>query len=327
MKKAEIKLKLIYWAKRLGLLAGIILIIFVVSQIIVGVVKLNYNPVDTNRQEQLQDNYNSPIFDSNEIENEVKQKCITIINDFVRYGNQKDYQAIYDMVSEGYKESAMQSIDKTKEYIDKYFNTQKGFSYQNIVNTDNAYIYELKIYDDLMLSDSNSYTGANQNKIYFVINNIEGVLKISLDGFVQKEIIDRSTKNEYVNITVLSKEVYYDKVKFNLKIENLTNNRILSIYNDDIKYVIYNKNTDKLKDYSHITTIINTESNNIMPEDSQIINLTYNKYVGSEFTSDYSVNINNIYSYDLANYLEVMFNNPDIIKKADETYSNIYISL
>ena len=178
-----------------------------------------------------------------------------------------------------------------------------------------------------MLSDSNSYTGANQNKIYFVINNIEGVLKISLDGFVQKEIIDRSTKNEYVNITVLSKEVYYDKVKFNLKIENLTNNRILSIYNDDIKYVIYNKNTDKLKDYSHITTIINTESNNIMPEDSQIINLTYNKYVGSEFTSDYSVNINNIYSYDLANYLEVMFNNPDIIKKADETYSNIYISL
>lgn len=327
MNKAEFKLKLMYWTKRIGIFVGALLVILVVSKIIGAIAKFTYNPTTLDRQEQLQDSYNTPIFNSDEIEDEVKQKCEGIIKDFVKYGNQKNYQAIYDMLSEDYKSVAMESIDNAKQYIDKYFDAQKGFSYQNIVNIDNAYIYELKIYDDLMISGSNSYSGMKQNKIYFVIKDIDGNLKINLDGFVAKENVNLSTKNEYINITVLSKEVYYDKVKFNFKMENLTDNRILSIYNDDIKYVIYNGNTDKLKDYSYVSTIIRTDANNIMPQSSQTLTLTYNKYVGSEFTKDYSININTIYSYDLADFLEVIFDNPNITQKASETYSNIYISL
>ena len=64
-----------------------------------------------------------------------------------------------------------------------------------------------------------------------------------------------------------------------------------------------------------------------MPQKKENIQLVYARYVGTNFTSEYRLNIDKVYSYDLADYMEVLYDNPNITEKAKETYSNVYIDL
>lgn len=327
MRTAEIRIKLKQWGKKIIIFLLVILTIFVAAKIIAALVESSYNPQDIPRQEEIKNVYDTPIFGAAEVEEEKKTECFRIISKFVEYGNNKEYEQIYNMLTQDYKDVKMNDITKLKEYIDRYFNSQKGFSYQNIINNDTMYIYEVKIYDDLMLSGNNTYTSGNQNKIYFVINDKNGELKVSLDGFISKQNIEVSSQNEYMKFTILSKEVYYNGVKFNLKFENLTDNRVLTVYSDDIYYLLYNKNSEKITRYSNDSKEVKVTANVVMPKASKELSMSYNRYIGASNLLDYRININMVYSYDLADYMEVLFDNPGIKDKAKETYSNIYISL
>ncbi len=327
MKSAEFRIKLKQWAKKISIFVLIILVIFIIAKVIGALVQISYTPQDIPRQDEIKNFYDTPIFGQTEVQEDKKIKCCNFISNFVKYGNSKEYEKIYSMLTEEYKQVKMQDINKLKEYIDRYFNSQKGFSYQNIINNEDMYIYEVKIYDDLMLSGSNSYTSGNQNKIYFVINDNNGELTVSLDGFISKQNVELSSQNEYIKFTVLSKEVYYDHVKFNLQIENLTDNRILTVYNEDINYLLYNKESEKITQYSYKSNTVTIAANKIMPKSSEQISMSYNRYIGASVLLDYRLNIDKIYSYDLSDYMEVLYDNPNITQKAKETYSNIYISL
>ena len=325
--KAEFRIKMKIWAKKIIVFAAALLGIFLVVNIISGLVQWSYNPVELNRQEEIKNSYDTPIFEGAQLSDEQNKQNTNLIANFIKYGNEKNYQAMYDLLFEDYKSLKMNSIDDVKEYIDDIFDAQKGYSYQHIVNSKDTYIYEIKVFDDLMISGSNSYSTGTQRKIYCVINNVNGELKLSLDGFVSKEELNLSLQNEYMKYTILSKEVYYDKVKFNVEIENLTDNRILTIYSNDIEYLVYNQNTEKITSYSNSSQILTTRANKIMPGDNGRIELMYERYVGTNFTSEYRLNIEKVYSYDLADYMEVLYDNPDITEKAKESYSNVYIEL
>ena len=130
-----------------------------------------------------------------------------------------------------------------------------------------------------------------------------------------------------MQITVDSKSTYYDKVEFNLSVKNLTDNRILTMYDNDIKFILYNTSTNQTKEYTNYSIKQKLNANCVMPEKTEKLTMTYKKSLGLTDYIDYKINIDTIYSYDLADYLEVLFENPNITEKAKETYTNVNISL
>lgn len=325
--RAEFRIKMKEWLKKIVIFAAFLLAIFLIVNIISGLVQISYDPIKLDRKEEIKNSYDTPIFEGTQLTDEQNKKNTELIANFIKFGNGKNYQAMYDLLSDDYKEAKMNNLDDLKQYIDSIFNSQKGYSYQHIINSNDTYIYEVKVFDDLMISGSNSYSTGVQSKVYCVINNVNGELKLSLEGFVSKEDVNISLQNEYMKYTILSKEVYYDKVQFNLQIENLTDDRIITMYSDDIEYLVYNQKTEKITSYSNSSQILTTRANKIMPQKKENIQLVYARYVGTNFTSEYRLNIDKVYSYDLADYMEVLYDNPNITEKAKETYSNVYIEL
>lgn len=325
--KAQTRLKIRKWLKRILIVCIGILLIIALSKGIMSLTEMFDNPSNISRQEEIKQNYDNSVFGNVDLTDEKKLACAEVIKSFVKYGNQKDYESIFNMLTEDYKSISMNDVESVKEYIDRYFDAQKGYSYQNIMNIENAYIYEVKIYDDLMLSGSNSYSNPKQNKIYFVIKDNNGELKVNLDGLISVETIDKSVESEYMQITVDSKSTYYDKVEFNLSVKNLTDNRILTMYDNDIKFILYNTSTNQTKEYTNYSIKQKLNANCVMPEKTEKLTMTYKKSLGLTDYIDYKINIDTIYSYDLADYLEVLFENPNITEKAKETYTNVNISL
>ena len=131
---------------------------------------------------------------------DVQESVEEIISKYIEYCNNKEYEKAYEMISSDCKEYIYPDISYFKNYVDYVFETDKVYSIQNYSNYNNAYIYRIRIFDDILAT---GLTGQDtlryfEEKLVFTKEN--GKLLLSLKGFIKKENVNGSYEDKNIKI-------------------------------------------------------------------------------------------------------------------------------
>lgn len=197
-----------------------------------------------------------------------------IINNFMTFCNDNDIEAAYNLISDDCKK---EMYPTEKEFYTKY--------YKNIFNN-NTIIYSIENWFDdtykVEMSEDILVTGnvskGNKNLDYITIVETDTGKKLNINSFIGKKEINKDSKIDNINVTVIEKNIYMDYEIYKLKVQNNTNNKIC-LDTKETTNSIYLENNKNAKFYSIINEI----------EDDTLI-------IGEKYTNEIEIKFNVAYS-------------------------------
>lgn len=243
--------------------AKIIKVILVIALIIIIIQLMNHMIKVKNEKPKEVSNVENDILEDqalvsdkssisgNKVQKDKLKSDTDIINDFFKYCNEQDINSAYNMLTDECKEEMFPIIeDFYNIYYSKIFDGEtKSFSIENWTGS----IYKVNIVGDILA------TGNVKDSLSFQDYITVKEAKLNINNYVGRKKVNRTTERENIKVTVQSIDTYMNYEKYNLIVENNSENTILlgdiknpkSIYllNDkDSKYYFYNNeiSTDKL---------------------------------------------------------------------------------
>lgn len=165
---------------------------------------------------------NQPVMGNDDVPKKVQEPISNLIDTYINYCNNKDYQKAYDLISQDCKNALYPTLEDFQKYVDLIFPHKKIYNIQNYSNVDKNYIYNVRILDDIMAT---GLTG--EDYLYyeekFSIKQINDGLQLSIRGYIQKEEINKGAEDDYIKVYVKSRDVYYDKEVYTVQIQSKVN--------------------------------------------------------------------------------------------------------
>ena len=219
----------------------------------------------------------TPIISGSEVKSKkAKQNIETKVKEYMDYCNKKEYEQAYNLLTEDCKECRFDNnIEKFKKYVDYIFDGEKIYSIQNYSNKDNVYIYQAIISEDIMATGMNEETSDEYYDEKIVLIKEGDDYKFAVDGFIEKETMEKISEDNYMKTTVESKQVYYDKIVYTLKIKNKTNYDIVLERNKEEDCIGISLDGEKRE--QEVDLYNNTEKV-IYAGKTKTIQLTFSKY-------------------------------------------------
>ncbi len=226
------------YLKKLALILFLALLAFIILTLITKMLNNSVNK-NNNLKEELVDK-NTSIYQNISLSDEEILSIDKYLTDFVKICNEKDYQKIYDNLSDTYKKRFNVTIDDVIQFCTREFDKEKLFNYQNLSVINNKVIYQLKVYDDIMATGVHSFDDYKYNVLTVVITkDLASNYKISLNGYI--DTIEYNSENNYGEYTILvdKKDIYYEYETYKIRVKNQSDNQCL--------YMFRNQNLDNVK--------------------------------------------------------------------------------
>ncbi len=216
-----------------------IIVVLLVVHIMNSIVKTNNEkPKNIVIDEKLYENKLD--IDEQISDEQVEEEKELIIDQFIRLCNSKNTQSAYNLLSEECKEELFPTLEAFQQnYVTINFNTQKLYGKKQYKGN----TYEITFYENMLVTG----TSSNSQKDYYTIVNRDGKSKLNISNYVKRENTNRTTKNNYLQVEVVKKDIYIDYEVYELKVTNLTPNTIIldtkentkTMYLTDEKGIIY----------------------------------------------------------------------------------------
>lgn len=199
--KSKIIIALVVW-----------LIIFVINQIVKNykapqVPNISYSPHEA-------------VMDNSKVPEKLQGPIEELINKYIEYCNNKDYESAYNMLSTECRNEVFPNIEDFKKYINKIFDEKKVYAIQDYSNKDNTYVYKVNIFEDILAT---GLTGEDELSVYsekFVIKNDNGNLSFAIKEFIDKRENYQIYEDEYIKVEVLNVKQTYENQIYSLKLTN-----------------------------------------------------------------------------------------------------------
>lgn len=218
--KAKIQLKIRDFYNKYKKIIFVILIIWTLIFVINRF--LGRKTDDNNKPSTTYAPHVSIMDEQSEVPEKLQQPIEDIINKYFTYCNNAEYENAYNMLSEQCKKEVFGSLDSFEQYIKGIFGTGgKIYNIQNFSNLEDAYIYNVRILDDILASGTTNGYGYYEEKITITTNDA-GDLELSVAKFISSENLTIFAEDDYLRIEVLSKNVEYDKETYKVKFTNKT---------------------------------------------------------------------------------------------------------
>lgn len=230
----------------------------------------------------------SPVMDeTGSVPESYKEPINTLIDNYVKYCNNKEYEQAYNLLSDEYKNKFCNKLEEFKNYVDKKFDTKKIYNIQNFSNINDVYIYRVRFLKDILASGTTDEY--NYTEEMFVVKVENNQLKLNLNGYIQEENIGIEAEDEFMQIKIENRVIYYDTVTYTVKFRNKTSNYIVlqdgTEGNSEVELQTLNSKRQLLT---------NSNSNMvILPNYSSTKNLSFEKY-GEEGKEDTALILNAI---------------------------------
>lgn len=210
------------------------------------------------------------IMDSSEVPVKQQEQIEQLIEEYIGYCNNKEYENAYNLLSNECKSALYPNLEEFKKYVDNVFNEKKTYSIQNYSNVDDTYIYEVSIFEDILAT---GLTGKKEFSEYvekIVIKNDNGNLSLSIREYIGDVENYQVYEDEYLKVEVQGFEQSYETQTYKVKLTNRT----------EYKIVLANK-TEK----NEIMLELNNENRNMQNiSDNGIMLLPYaSKEIEMEF--------------------------------------------
>ena len=182
----------------------------------------NYNATN---QTSIQDNYNYSIMSEKKVSKTTSSVNNKIVEQFFEYCNNGDIQNAYSLLSNDCKEVLYPSIDIfTNNYYKQVFKTAKTYTIQSWYS-DKVDTYKVRILEDML--STGVYNNSEIIEDYYTIIDSDDGIKLNINGYVNREEINKENSENGVNIKIISKDSYMDYEVYNIEIKNNTENDIL----------------------------------------------------------------------------------------------------
>lgn len=149
------------------------------------------------------------------------------IKTFIEYCNNKQYEEAFNMLTDDCKEEYNNDINIFKQnYTERIFKTAKTYEIELWLIEGDEYTYQVILYEDNLLATGG--VGINKNfQDYITITNRKSETKISINNFIRKENINKSTSLNNVEIVINNKRIYEDYEVYNITIKNKTDKTVM----------------------------------------------------------------------------------------------------
>jgi len=217
-----------YWNQNRG---KIILIIAMIAFIIIIIQVVNHilENGEKKRLEESKIDKTKPIqsvITGEKVSTEKTEENTNVIKEFVEYCNNKEYEKAYGLLTEECKREFNNDVNTfVKNYCNNVFATNKTYSIELWLNTENMYTYRVKYYEDNLLATGSMNLDKNiEDYITIIEQNNEN--KMSINGFITEKIINKSQNVNNVEIIINSKKIYKNYEIYNITIRNRTTKTI-----------------------------------------------------------------------------------------------------
>lgn len=223
------------------------------------------------------------------------------INQFFTCCIEHDPQTAYSMVSNDTKQELYQTEELfEKNYYESKFTGNKQFSFQSWSSVGGLYIYQVKIFDNMLATGK---TNDNYIEEYVTISVENGEYKLNLNSYLGRNIINKKTENEKLTVQVVRVDSYLDYEIYTLNIQNNTDKNILldTRRKTDTCYVmdrldnkfealLYENKEDDLKLFPNELKTIQIKFSDANREDLQIKSINFTDIVdSSEYSNDANI--------------------------------------
>lgn len=209
---------------------------------------------------------------------EVTNINMDLIEQFVNFCNNDEYQKAYDLLSNDCKTELFNTVDEFKtNYFDKIFNTEKAYELELWFSHSGNYTYRIIFYENNILSTGQINASENIED-YITITRENKERKINISGFISKEIINKSETTQPLEITINEKLSYRSYERYSITLKNNTNKTIMiSDGNNGNDICLLDNNQIE---YDSVIAEVPFEDLQIPPYSSKTINIKFNKMYG-----------------------------------------------
>lgn len=149
------------------------------------------------------------------------------IDDYINKCNNKDYSGAFELLTADCKTHVFgDSLDNFTTYASSIFPNKKRYSIQNYSNYGQAYIYNVKLIDDIITTGL-----TNQSYAYyeekFAVKEDDGKIKLNVNDYMGFNDLKKVAEDDYLKIRVENKEEFYSFEIYSVKITNKTDKKVV----------------------------------------------------------------------------------------------------
>lgn len=205
-----------------------------------------YNLIEEQNNNTKQNPTQSVISSGGSISQETASSSQQLIQDFVRYCNNKDVNSAYSLLSESCKECMYPSINEFKNnYWALNFNTPKMCTIKLWIT--GSLTYQIQLFDDVMATGSID-EGMRVQDYFTVVTDEKGQIKLNISEYIGREQINKTQTVSNIIFTINYKDTYKEYEIFNVTVQNKTGKTInLDSEESTQKIYVLGKNDTKYK--------------------------------------------------------------------------------
>lgn len=162
------------------------------------------------------------ILSSSTVPEEDHNTIADIIDKYINYCNNEEYENAYNMLSENCKNKAFGGkLENYENYIKSIFTQKKRYSIQGYSKYDNSYVYQVKIFNDFLATGLTGEEYATFEEKFVMVKDGDEI-KLNVGDFIDVVDLKRVVEDDYSKIRIISKAVFYDHEEYLVKITNKT---------------------------------------------------------------------------------------------------------
>lgn len=255
-------------------------IIILIVVILVIIITVNRILVMNKTPDVPQTSYvpHTTVLDSSE---DVPKKIVTsfeeFIDKYVEYCNTGDYVNAYNMISDDCKINFFgNSYNNFVEYVSAKFGLGRKYAIQSYSNSNNKYIYSVKIFDDFLATGLTNQGYRYVEEKMIASYDKDGNVVFSVGNYIQSQKVAFQASNDYLKAEIIKSVEKYSFVIYNLKLTNRTDYTI--VVKDG-----YAPETEVLMKIGNETRGCSEEDNIILaPGETKTVSISFSKFYDSD---------------------------------------------
>ena len=217
------------------------------------------------------DNQSKSIISDEDVPEQYREDFGNLIEQFFNYCTQHEPQKAYSLLSQDTIDTLYPTVEIFESlYCSEKFEGDKDFSFQSWIKSGDLYIYQVKIFDNMLATGKSNDTYYED---YVTIAPEDGEYKLNINNLIGVKNIYQSYSSDELDITVKESQVFMDYEIYSFEIKNKTDKTILldSREDTDSTYLLDDTNNQ----YSALLYENNEEELILQPGETKTISIRF----------------------------------------------------
>lgn len=170
----------------------------------------------------------SVLDDSSSVPQKTHLEAEEMIDEYVGYCNEGNYQKAFNMLTEDCRKYAFEDdVETFSKYVLTKMPTEKEYSIQNYSNYGDYYIYEIKYIDDILATGLTDQVYNYSTEKIVISKNSDGTYNMSTGNFISYQKVNSVVENDYLKIDIKDRLIRYSLETYEIRFTNRTDNTIV----------------------------------------------------------------------------------------------------